>query len=52
MEIYEAIKIVKERFTEKDFGIAPKILIDTIRGKGVSEAFIVYCKEKGYVKVE
>ena len=50
MEIREAMNIVRKHFTKGDVEISPDVIIEGIRGEVVSEAFIVYCKEKGYVK--
>ena len=50
MDIVKATRIIRNHFTQEDCERAPATVIDSIRGEVVSEAFIVYCKEKGYYK--
>ena len=48
MGIVKATRIIRNHFTQVDIQIAPPTIIDSVYGAVVNEAFIVYCKEKGY----
>lgn len=49
MTLQQAYNIINNEFTLKDKCIAPCMEIDTVRGAEVSAAFILFCKEKGYL---
>jgi len=48
MTIEQAYQIAINKFNLNHTNNAPDMVIDTPRGREVSEAFVLYCKDNGF----